>query len=131
MAKNNLKKNKSDKPITEGFFTDYMDDFAASVARGFSGMQEYTDKRFEQVDKRFDRIEHQDAADHASIRAEIKSGLEKIECEIVEIKDKLNCLDKRTDQDDSALFSDIDKLRDKIARLEKEVKILKLNQSKT
>lgn len=132
MDKNHQKKNDElNQPITMGFFKKYMDDFAAMIAREFSGMQNSMDKRFEQVDKRFDLLEHQNAADHASIRAKMKSGFERIEREIAEVKDQLNRLDRRTDQDDNALFSDINKLRIKVARLEKEVKFLKLKQSKT
>lgn len=148
MDKNNLK--KADKPITEGFFVKYMDNFAAAIARGFNDERENNDKRFdqinkrfeqvdkrfeqidkrfEQIDQRFERLEKQNAADHASLRAEMRAGFERVGTEIAEVKDRLNRLDKRTDQDDSALFSDIDKLRVKVAKLEKEVKFLKLRKS--
>lgn len=130
-----------DKPITESFFIEYMDDFARSVARGFSGMQEYIDKRFNKIDNtisshgdRLDRIELT-LSDHGSKLDRIEhtlsdhsAKLDQIENEIAEVKFQLNTLDKRTDQDDSALFSDIDKLRSKVAKLEKEVKFLKLKQ---
>ena len=141
MDKNNLK--NADKPITEGFFIKYMDNFAVAIARGFNDEREnndekfeqinkkfeQVDKRFDQIDQRFERLEKQNAADHASLRAEMRSGFERIEREIAEVKDRLNRLDKRTDQDDGALFSDIDKLRVKVAKLEKEVKFLKLRKS--
>lgn len=89
-----------------------------SIAKGLTSLQ---DSILDVMNERFDKVD--------AILLNHSTRLDRIERDLAEVKNKLYRLDVRTDQDDNAIFSDIDKLRVKIARLEKEVKILKLKQS--
>jgi len=99
------------------------DELTRMVAKGFADTQQYMDKRFDAIDVRFDRIEAE---------SKMQGGrLDRIERELSEIKQKLDRIDKRTNEDDLAMFSDIDWLRKKVLHLEKEIKILKTKQSRS
>lgn len=130
---NGSNKNLAPVPITKEFFIEYMDDFSISLAKQFDSIDrkfekidqrfeqidkrfEQIDKRFEQIDKRFEKIEKRlDAAEYR---------LSVIEKDIADIKDRLKRLDRRTDEDDMALFSDIEKTNKKLSTLEKRVILL-------
>jgi len=120
--------NLNDEPITKKFFVDYMNDFSAKIARGFSDERDNmntkfieVDKRFEQVDKRFDKIESRISMETSSIRSETKNGFEKFNEKIDKLDQKIEYYNKQRMIDDEAIFGDLDIATKRIFKIEKKV----------
>lgn len=107
-----------DKKLDQNFkrIDDRFDQLTEIMMAGF----EQFDKRFQQVDAHFEKID-QKLSEH-------DAKFDRLFFEIKEVKIKLDQLSKRTDEDDKALFNDIDKLKKRVLFLEKEV--LRLSATK-
>jgi len=111
-----------------------INELARMVAKGFLDMQHHFDQRLSKIEKRLDKIEERlDKIEVRLNRVEmrlniVEQRLDRLERELEEINLKLDRLDKRTNEDDQALFSDIDWLRKRVLRLERDVKVLKAKQ---
>jgi Skp family chaperone for outer membrane proteins len=59
----------------------------------------------------------------------IKQEIHSIRLELEEIKTDLKRIDKRTDEDSSTAFAEIDKLKRKVLELENKVKVLETQRA--
>jgi len=73
-------------------------------------------QRFEQVDQRFDKIDCK--------LVEHDAKFDRLFIELADVKYRLDQIDKRTKEDDTALYHDVDLLKKKVIFLEKELKRL-------